>query len=287
MKYLALAAALAALLVPLQRPLAAQTVEQLPLYTMVDGAVTIGGSTWGPYDQFGTPRFSADGKRWGFAGLVGGKDKGGGDRVVEVVVQGRKVASYPADFEWYEFTMSDDGSSWALVTFRGEESTVRVDGKSYGPFRRLKFNPEFSPDGKHWIFAAESEPEAFVIVADGKQYGPFKNFDFLRPAGAKSPWFAAVTKTSGAGVFLVNGKEYGPYGWIPHVFVSADGGAWGFETEKKIGRSSFRVVVVNGAEYPGAEGLRLVTDAAGESFVWITYSEEGDQAYLNRLRIGK
>ncbi len=287
MKYLALAVAIAALLVPLHQNLAAQSVEQVPVYTMADGLIAIGDTEWGPYELFGTPRFSVDGRRWGFAGIASGKDKREGPRIVDVIIQGKKVASFPADFDWGDFTMSDDGSSWALSTNRGEETTLRVDGKSYGPYRHLKFNPEFSPDGKHWIFAAELDPESYVIVADGKQYGPFKGFDFLRPAGLKSPWFASVMKSSGAGAFLVNGKEYGPYGWIPKVFVSNDGGSWGFETEKKIGRSSFRVVVVNGVEYPGAEGLRLVTEAAGESFIWFTFSEEGDQAYLNRLRVGK
>ncbi|MBN1241320.1 MAG: hypothetical protein JXA15_01285 [Spirochaetales bacterium] len=287
MKYLALAVVIAALAIPLHQGLAAQSVEQVPVYTMVDGLITIGDTEWGPYELFGTPRFSVDGRRWGFAGIATGKDKGGESRVVDVIIQGKKVASFPAEFDWGDFTMSDDGSSWALSTTRGEETTLRVDSKSYGPYRHLKFNPEFSPDGKHWIFAAELDPESYVIVADGKQYGPFKGFDFLRPAGSKSPWFASVMKASGAGAFLVNGKEYGPYGWIGQVFVSSDGEVWGFETEKKIGRSSFRVVVVNGVEYPGAEALRLVAGATGEFFTWLTFSEEGDRAFLNTLRVGK
>lgn len=287
MRYFALAIAVAFAFIPGAPILAAQTVEQVPVYTMVDGMITIGGTEWGPYELFGTPRFSVDGRRWGFAAVSAGKDKRETARVVDVVIQGKKVASFPAYFDWGDFTMSDDGSAWALSTNRGEETTLRVDGKTYGPYRHLKFNPEFSPDGKHWIFAAELEPESFVIVADGKQYGPFKGFDFLRPAGSKSPWFASVMKPSGVGAFLVNGKEYGPYGWIGQVFVSSNGTAWGFETEKKVGRSSFRVVVVNGVEYPGAEALRLAVDATGESFTWLTFSDEGDRAFLNTLRIAK
>jgi len=46
MKYLALAVAIAALLVPLHQSLAAQSVEQVPVYTMADGIIAIGDTEW-------------------------------------------------------------------------------------------------------------------------------------------------------------------------------------------------------------------------------------------------
>ena len=67
------------------------------------------------------------------------------------------------------------------------------------------------------------------------------------------------------------------------MFFSAGGEMWGFQAEKKLGRSVIATVVINGEEYYG-ENLRYFKGESEEYFLWLSF-DEYENIYINQLKI--
>ncbi len=271
-------------------PLAAQKPEATLVYEIKNGnTIVIGGQSFGPWELRSPVMFAPGGKSWAFAAIKpDAKDSNGGkDRYV--VINGKVMGPYPSPKDWSELFLSDDGASFGLVSSESEEACkVYVDGKAYGPFKEVRGGIVFDAAGKRWGFVAAVDEETSVFVVNGKQYGPYRFVARLELGAAGTGWIAMAEKSSGAAFAIVDGKEYGPYGWIPEVIVSSDGSHWALETEKKIGKSQIHLVMADGVEYLGADGLRHWRDAKGaEYFLWNTVSDEGDKGYLYSLKVSK
>lgn len=131
-----------------------------------------------------------------------------GERVECLIVNGKIGPEY-TDI-WSKPLFNDDGTRYAYVGKKGEESFLVLDdtefSHGYGSIKSI-VGLTFSPDGQRWAAAFRLQDEEYVVLADGKEIGrgtgsPRKIV--FSPDGSRIAWLEEQKKSWRA---YVDGKE--------------------------------------------------------------------------------
>lgn len=145
----------------------------------------------------------------------------------------------------YQFTLTDDGTSYAYVSPDGDKSRMVVKGDIGPEFDSIWDPATFSPDGQRHMYEAKNDNQALLVI-DGEifahDFGPLKS--------VTSPIFSPDSHHWAAG-FRLNDQEY--------------------------------VVVKDGLEVGRGQGQpwRIVFSPDGQSLAWIEDLKHSGRVVLN------
>ena len=174
-------------------------------------AAVIDGKVSRAYDGIGVIQFSQDSKHAYFVGQRGQSF---------VVVDGKEMAGVN---RMENFIFSNDGTHFAYLAYMQDGNHVIVDGKeSPRYYNFIAHSLAFSPDSKHYVYAACPQIMKCEVVRDGN-----------------------ATNVPALSAF--SARTLNPAYMFPPVFFSPDSGSVGYAYAKSDGTSQ-NVYVINGQE---------------------------------------
>ena len=168
------------------------------------------GREFGPYDACPYPDSSPDGKHLWFIGKSGTQ--------THLLIDGVEMPDYAGD---EDVVWSAAGGRYGYKAQRRDKQLFVIDGVEGKAYDRV-WHLNFSPDGKHYVYAALTiSPCRSFIVADGKE-GP-SYLGVQQPQFLRNGRLAYLASRDGAWFAVADGVEGKAYKEIGRLALAADG----------------------------------------------------------------
>jgi len=236
------------------------------------------GREWGPLasgENTDISYISDDGKVWALTTYrdiptdsgegMGGDDEEDYGSVTETTlwVNGKSYGPFESV---YDFQYAETGGSWiANVRLSEEEYAVLLNGKNVGSFYSVDHIWMF-PDGKEWGYVV-TDDESTTVVTSTKKYEAVQGYDFNYMYPKSPHWGYAIRIDDEQELIVIDGKTYTGYINFNGLNLSTSAKHWAFEAEKLSNDGDHPVIVVNGKEYLG-ERLSASSIGDKEFFMW-------------------